>query len=120
MGTFLADEKGERHGPVYGAPVYSSGEEYYSECMMSKVGKTIVDWCWEVEGVESAGGAWENPRLERFDFGGEEESAEGKWERDDRWGSGGSGVREIMEAGEVEQIKGAEEIKEIKDIEPVD
>lgn len=89
VGTYMADEKGDKRVHAYGCPVFSSGEPYYSETMMSKAHPTIVDWFREV----AADSGYENPRFARMDFGGEEDDDE---PGPQTW-DGESGVTEIVE-----------------------
>ncbi|CZT04850.1 uncharacterized protein RAG0_11155 [Rhynchosporium agropyri] len=71
LGTFLAGPEGAKKVHAYGAQVFSSGEPYYSECMLPKAGKPVVDWFREV----AADPGYENPELGRLDFGGEDDEA---------------------------------------------
>jgi hypothetical protein len=63
-GTFLADHTGSKFVPAYGCPVFSLGEPYYSESMLSKGYKIIIDWFQEV-GVDPN---YANPVFQRFDI----------------------------------------------------
>jgi len=84
----MADHNGSKKVHAYGCPVFSSGEPYYSETMMSKAHRVIVDWFREV----AADPEYENPQFARMDFGGEEDDEPGPQTWD-----GESGVREIEE-----------------------
>jgi len=88
VGVFMADHNGSKKVHAYGCPVFSSGEPYYSETMMSKAHRVIVDWFREV----AADPEYENPQFARMDFGGEEDDEPGPQTWD-----GESGVREIEE-----------------------
>ncbi|KAL5330515.1 hypothetical protein ACEPPN_000032 [Leptodophora sp. 'Broadleaf-Isolate-01'] len=107
VGTFLCDHKGSKRVHAYGCPVFSSGEPYYSETMMPKAHRVVVDWFKEV----AADPEYENPQLVRFDFGGEEDEVGPQ-----TWDEGASGVREVEEVeggeGESEGDKQVEKDKE--------
>ncbi|RDL35900.1 Uncharacterized protein BP5553_06512 [Venustampulla echinocandica] len=70
--TFLAGPKGRKRIPAYGCPVFSLGEPYYSETMLPKGYKTVLNWFQEVaDDLE-----YLNPSFERIDIGGEESDEE--------------------------------------------
>lgn len=69
VGTYICDHKGSRRVHGYGCPAFSSGEPYYSETMIPKAYRAVVDWFKEVAADEK----YENPNLVRFDFGGEDD-----------------------------------------------
>ncbi|KAI9050259.1 hypothetical protein LZ554_005427 [Drepanopeziza brunnea f. sp. 'monogermtubi'] len=73
-GTWICGEKGDKkfHVDAYGAPVFSSGEPYYSETMLIKARTQVVDWFKVVAGDEAYG----NPVFTRIGGGGEEEEEE--------------------------------------------
>jgi hypothetical protein len=47
-GTFIAGPEGRKHIEAHGCPVFSLGEPYYSETMLPKGYKTVVDWFTDV------------------------------------------------------------------------
>ncbi|KAF4612813.1 hypothetical protein G7Y89_g15559 [Cudoniella acicularis] len=77
-GTFLAGPRGRKKVEAHGCPVFSLGEPYYSEMLLVRGYKAVLDWMAEV-GYDRG---YENPKLERLDFGGEgddEEAEEVGW-----------------------------------------
>ncbi|KAH7333056.1 Arb2 domain-containing protein [Rhexocercosporidium sp. MPI-PUGE-AT-0058] len=104
VGTFLCDHKGSKRLHAYGCPVFSSGEPYYSETMMPKAYKVVVDWFKEV----AADPEYENPELVRLDFGADDDEVGPQ-----TWDEGASGVREIKDGeGDAEADKQGEKDKE--------
>jgi len=74
-GTFLAGPVGYRHIGAYGCPVFSLGEPYYTETLLPRGYKTVVDWFQEVaEDPEYA-----NPEYERYDEDEEGASEVADW-----------------------------------------
>jgi hypothetical protein len=67
--VFLSPPDGTKRIPAYGSPVFSLSEPYYSECMLPKGYKTIIDWFEEV----AADPEYENPLFQRYDDEDEEE-----------------------------------------------
>ncbi|KAL2065931.1 hypothetical protein VTL71DRAFT_3601 [Oculimacula yallundae] len=113
VGTFLCGPEGGKRVHAYGCQVFSSGERYYSETMLPKAYKVVVDWFKEVAAVPE----YENPELVRFDVGGEEEEEVGPqtWDGEKVVGEilgGGRIVGEIEEGEEGEGGKGPEGGKE--------
>ena len=47
-GTFIAGPEGRRLIPAHGCPVFSLGEPYYTETMLAKGYKTVIEWLQEV------------------------------------------------------------------------
>jgi hypothetical protein len=72
-GTSLAGPEGTKHIAAYGCPVFSLSEPYYSETMLPKGYKTLVDWFQEV----AADPDYANPKFERIDVGDESDDEEG-------------------------------------------
>jgi len=64
-GTFLAGSEGRKAIDAYGCPVFSLGEPYYSETMLPKGYKTVVDWFQNV----ASDLHYANPVLTRYDVG---------------------------------------------------
>jgi hypothetical protein len=62
-GTFLAGPDGNRRVQAHGCPAFSLGEPYYSETMLPKGYKTVIDWFQEV----AADPDYANPHFVRFD-----------------------------------------------------
>jgi hypothetical protein len=48
---------------AYGCPVFSLGESYFTESMLPKGYKTVIDWFQEV----AAGTNYANPEFRRYD-----------------------------------------------------
>ncbi len=71
-GVFVADYNGRKRVPAYGCPVFSLGEPYYAETMLPKGYKVVLDWFQEVARQPN----YENPKFERFDFGGSDDEEE--------------------------------------------
>lgn len=63
QGTFTAPPEGRRRVEAYGAPVFSLGEPYYSEALLPKGYKLIIDWFQEV----AADHDYANPGFTRVD-----------------------------------------------------
>ena len=64
-GTFLAGPEGRKTVDAHGCPVFSLGEPYYSEAMLPKGYKTVMDWLQEV----ASNLHYANPVFERYDDG---------------------------------------------------
>lgn len=62
-GTFLAGPNGHRRVEAYGSPTFSLGESFYTEAMLPKGYKTIIDWFQEV----AEDSDYANPEIVRFD-----------------------------------------------------
>jgi hypothetical protein len=63
-GTFVAGPEGNKAAFAHGCPVFSLGEPYYTEAMLPKGYKTLVDWFQEV----ASDADYANPVLVRFDY----------------------------------------------------
>ncbi|TVY76155.1 hypothetical protein LSUE1_G007513, partial [Lachnellula suecica] len=87
-GTFLAGPEGAKYIPATGCPVFSLSEPYYSETMLPKGYKVVVDWFQEV----AADPDYANPKFERIDVGGESDNEEPTW-------GDGAGNGQALEAG---------------------
>jgi len=73
--TFLAGLDGYRHISAYGSPVFSLGEPYYTERLLPRGYKSVVDWIQDVaEDPE-----YVNPEFARYDDGAEEAGAVPDW-----------------------------------------
>jgi len=74
-GTFLTGAHGYRHIGAYGCPVFSLGEPYYTEMLLPRGYKTLIDWFQEVaEDPE-----YVNPEYVRYDDDGEEAGEMPDW-----------------------------------------
>jgi len=95
-GSFIAGPQGGKHIPAYGCPVFSLSEPYYSEAMLPKGYRILVDWFQEV----AADSNYANPTFERIDVGDEsDEDHEFAWNTGDgTW----DGVKGAGETGFVE------------------
>ncbi|KAG9242038.1 Arb2 domain-containing protein [Calycina marina] len=63
-GGFVAGPEGNRLVDAYGAPVFSLGEPYYTECLLPKGYRTIITW---FEEVANGGKTYINPIFVRND-----------------------------------------------------
>jgi hypothetical protein len=90
-GTFIAPHNGRKRVPAYGCPVFSLGEPYYNEALLPKGYKTVLDWFQEV----ALDPEYENPELQRFDVGGEDDESE----PEQSWKESGGGVKLNGELG---------------------
>jgi hypothetical protein len=77
-GTFLCDSLGTKRIHACGCPVFSLSEPYYSETMLPKGYKTVLNWFQEV----AADTDYANPKFERVDIGGESDE-ERMWGAED-------------------------------------
>lgn len=98
-GTFLADHRGKKFVAAYGCPVFSLGEPYYSESMLPKGYKTIIDWFQEV-GLDPE---YANPAFQRFDIDDKDDGGE---------------QHPVLEGGI--EMKPVEEVKHNETSKPVD
>ena len=76
-GSFLAGPEGHRRIEAYGCPAFSLGEPYYTETMLPKGYKTIVDWFQEVAGDFD----YANPEFRRYDS----YNSDAETEREEDW-----------------------------------
>ena len=72
-GTFLAGPEGHKTVDAHGCPAFSLGELYYSEAMLPKGYKTVIDWFQEVASYPD----YANPAFERYGGGGASDEEEG-------------------------------------------
>ncbi|KAM3080836.1 hypothetical protein ACMFMG_004791 [Clarireedia jacksonii] len=71
-GTFLVGPEGNKRSLGHGSPVFSLGEPFYTECMLPKGYKTVLQWFQEVAEVDDTtqsgnGGGYRNPVFLRQD-----------------------------------------------------
>lgn len=78
-GTFIAGPEGSKREPAHGCPIFSLGEPYYTEAMLPRGYKTVVDWFQEV----AANPDYANPQFVRFDSGDSDEE-EGQEQQQDQ------------------------------------
>jgi hypothetical protein len=67
--VFLSPPDGTKRIPAYGSPVFSLSEPYYSESLLPKGYRAIIDWFEEV----AADAEYENPIFQRYDDEDEDE-----------------------------------------------
>lgn len=65
-GTFIAGPEGNKATFAHGCPVFSLGEPYYTENMLPKGYKAVVDWFQEV----ASDADYANPFIARLDEDG--------------------------------------------------
>ena len=63
-GVFITGPEGNKYVAAYGCPCFSLGEPYYTESLLPKGYKTVVDW---LQGVAIRGEGYENPEFSRLD-----------------------------------------------------
>ena len=71
-GTFLAGPEGSKTVDAYGCPAFSLGEPYYTEVMLPKGYKIVLDWFQEVASDPD----YANPVFHRYDGSGEDDKDE--------------------------------------------
>lgn len=79
MGQFICGPKGTKRIAAHGCPCFSLNEPYYSELMLPKGYKTIIDWFNEV----AADPKYMNPEYKTVTIdgaGNENDTGPGKWE----------------------------------------
>lgn len=99
-GTYLAGPEGRKHIPAYGCPVFSLSEPYYSETMLPKGYKTLVDWFQEV----AVDLDYANPKFERIDVGDKSDD-----EEEFAWNTGDGALDGVKGAGETGFVEAEEE-----------
>ncbi|KAF7935042.1 uncharacterized protein EAE98_003087 [Botrytis deweyae] len=102
-GTYLASPDGTRRIIAFGSPVFSLSEPYYTECLLPKGYRTVVDFFHEVAEWDSQGGEYVNPTFVRMDDG--EEDCEDMGFGDEGFGDEErqDGVELKIENGEVDK-----------------
>ncbi|KAF7893871.1 hypothetical protein EAF00_007385 [Botryotinia globosa] len=102
-GTYLAGPDGTRRIIAFGSPVFSLSEPYYTECLLPKGYRTVIDFFQEVADWDSQGGEYVNPTFVRMDDG--EEDCEDMGFGDEGFGDEErqDGVELKIENGKVEQ-----------------
>ncbi|TVY23806.1 hypothetical protein LHYA1_G006774 [Lachnellula hyalina] len=102
-GTFLSGPEGTKRIQACGCPIFSLAEPYYSETMLPKGYKTILNWFYDVASDPN----YANPKFERIDIGGESDDEPG-WDPNDgvafdvEASEHGEGVKGAVETGFVE------------------
>ena len=76
VNTLISGPRGTRKVTAHGTNTYSLGEPYYSELMLPKGYKAVIDWFQE---VAEAGGEYKNQVAERIVEDDEEEGEEIDW-----------------------------------------
>ncbi|EHK97557.1 hypothetical protein M7I_6710 [Glarea lozoyensis 74030] len=111
-GLFLAGPKGKKHLPGHGCPVFSLGEPHFSEMMLPKGYKVIIDWFQEVAGDPD----YANPEMrnETRDMNGNIVDSDDEDEPEDRKGWKAEDFEEWVPLDEqkgvvLEEIKGEDE-----------
>ncbi|CAG8957276.1 hypothetical protein HYFRA_00010699 [Hymenoscyphus fraxineus] len=105
-GQFLAGPQGTKRIPAHGCPCFSLNEPYYSELMLPKGYKTVINWFNEV----SADAEYMNPEFKTVTIGGEgEDGVDGglrRWEEDVEPGSEWKACEvPVKVEGEVESVR---------------
>ncbi|KAF7939259.1 uncharacterized protein EAE97_007339 [Botrytis byssoidea] len=102
-GTYLAGPDGTRRIIALGSPVFSLSEPYYTECLLPKGYRTVIDFFQEVADWDSQGGEYVNPTFVRMDDG--EEDCEDMGFGDEGFGDEErqDGVELKIERGEVDK-----------------
>ncbi|THV45415.1 hypothetical protein BGAL_0492g00070 [Botrytis galanthina] len=102
-GTYLAGPDGTRRIIAFGSPVFSLSEPYYTECLLPKGYRTVIEFFQEVADWDSQGGEYVNPTFVRMDDG--EEDCEDMGFGDEGFGDEErqDGVELKIESGEVEK-----------------